>query len=82
MLLQLSSILIVCVTEIYSLFSHWQGNVNGQDLVDLNARYLSLTKAQQIRTLMHFQNSVHFKRPVTVTSGNVSLYGDLVANER
>lgn len=66
----------------FSRLARLKGKVNEPDLIDLNARYLSLTKAQQIRTLINFQNDVHFKGPVTLTSGNVFLYGDLIPNER
>lgn len=67
--------LISCGTQL-------QGKVNGHDLIDLNARYLSLTKPQQISAVLRFQNDVRFKRPVTVTDGSVSLNGDLIVDER
>lgn len=56
--------------------------MNGFDVRAVNARYLSLTKSQQISTAVNFQNIVECNEIVTITSGNVMLNGDLIDRNR
>lgn len=57
-----------------------QGLVNGIDLKNLNDRYLSLSREQNVTTPLRFQGTVHFRN--TLETDKLTLKGLIKVPQR